>query len=147
MSAGEPIGLNAPASVALLVRRSEGADGRECTLSSARCAATMKKVRLAPQVRIDQLASMAQDFFRDVLDLDYDECLVTDESRLSDFSSCGLPEALADKTTSLSELYAAWKAWVVPVICTRYRLVDVAPTVLLVDLFQQIEQQRTSRVH
>ena len=107
----------------------------------------MRKVTLAPQVRIDLFASTAQEFFRDVLDLDYDECLVTDESRLSDFSSCGLPEPVADRTTSLSELYAAWDAWVVPSVCSRYGLVEVSPTVLLVDLFQQIEQQRTSRFH
>jgi hypothetical protein len=47
--------------------------------------------------------------------MDYGECIVTDESRLSDFASCGLPEDIADATHSLTALYSAWDARVVPV--------------------------------
>jgi hypothetical protein len=107
----------------------------------------MKKVVIAPQERIDDFEQTAREFFRAVLAMDYGECIVTDESRLSDFSSCGLPEDIADATRSLNELYSAWDAWVVPAICSRYGLVDVLPTILLVDLFEQIERQRLSRVH
>ena len=78
--------------------------------------------------------------------MDYGECLVTDESRLSDFSSCGMPDELADATTGLQELYAAWRVWVVPVIKDRYGLDDVVPSILLVDLFERIEQQGARRV-
>ena len=101
-----------------------------------------KKVTLADQDRIDLYEATATEFFRSVLDMDYTECLVTDESRLSDFSSCGMPDELADATTGLKELYAAWRVWVVPVIRDRYGLDDVAPSILLVDLFGRIEQQR-----
>jgi hypothetical protein len=102
----------------------------------------MKKFVFAPQERIDMYESTAREFFRAVLDLDYCECVVTDESRLADFASCGIPDDLADATDSLAALYEAWDAWVVPIICSRYRVVDVSPTVLLVDLFEQIEAVR-----
>ena len=107
---------------------------------------TTKRVTLADQDRIDLYEATATEFFRSVLDMDYGECLVTDESRLSDFSSCGMPDELADATTGLQELYAAWRVWVVPVIKDRYGLDDVVPSILLVDLFERIEQQGARRV-
>jgi len=103
----------------------------------------MKKFKLAPQERIEMYESTASEFFRAVLDLDYRECVVTDESRLLDFASCGMPDDLADATDSLAALYEAWDAWVVPLICSRYRVGDICPAVLLVDLFEQIEAARS----
>ncbi len=107
----------------------------------------MKKVEFAPQDRVDLYEATATEFFRSVLDLDYGECLVTDESRLTDFSSCGMPDDLAETTTGLKELYAAWRVWVVPVVCRRYGLDDLMPSILLVDLFEKIEQQRATQIH
>ena len=101
-----------------------------------------KTVTIATQDRIDLYEVTATDFFRSVLDMEYSECLVTDESSLSDFSSCGMPDELADSTTGLKELYAAWRVWVAPVIKARYGLDDVESSILLVDLFEKIEQQR-----
>ena len=49
----------------------------------------MKKVVIAAQERIDDFQHTAIEFFRGVLGMDYCECIVTDESRLSDFASCG----------------------------------------------------------
>ncbi len=104
----------------------------------------MKKIVLADQARIESYEDTAREFFRSVLDMDYDECVVTDESRLSDFSSCGLPDGLGDDAKGLKELYAVWDVWVVPVICERYGLAtnEVSPTTLLFDLFEKIERQR-----
>jgi hypothetical protein len=79
--------------------------------------------------------------------MDYGECIVTDESRLSDFASCGLPEDITDATQSLKALYSAWDAWVVSVICSRYRLADISTTMLLVDLFDAIERRGRQQVH
>ena len=59
----------------------------------------MKKVVLADQDRIDAYEDTAREFFRSVLDMDYGECVVTDERRLSDFSSYGLPDGLGDVST------------------------------------------------
>jgi hypothetical protein len=107
----------------------------------------MQKVVIAAQERIDDFEHTAVQFFRAVLGMDYGECIVTDESRLSDFASCGLPEDIADATQSLTALYSAWDAWVVPVICSRYGLADISMTILVVDLFDAIERQRLIRFH
>ena len=104
----------------------------------------MKKFELAPQDLIDAYAQTAGEFFHAVLDMEYGECLVTDESRLSDFASCGMPDELADATDGLKDLYAAWDLWVVPVIYQRYGIDGVKPTMLLVHLFDKIEQQRST---
>lgn len=108
---------------------------------------TAKKVVLAPQNRIEAYDDIAREFFRAVLDMQYGDCLVTDESRLSDFASCGLPEEIADAAGDLKDLYARWDRWVVPVIGRRYGLVDVSPAVLLFELFERIEGRRSGRVH
>lgn len=74
-------------------------------------------------------------------------CIVTDESRLSDFASCGLPEEIAGATQSLKARYSAWDAWAVPAICSRYGLKDISTTILFVDLLAQIERQRLKQIH
>ena len=107
----------------------------------------MKTVVIAAQERIDDFEPTAVEFFRAVLGMDYGECIVTDESRLSDFASCGLPEDIADTTQSLQALYSAWDAWVVPAICSRYGLEELSTTMLLVDLFEQIERQGQEKIH
>ena len=107
----------------------------------------MKKVVIAAQERIDDFERTAIEFFRAVLGMDYGECIVTDESRLSDFASCGLPEDIADTTQNLQALYSAWDAWVVPAICSRYGLTETSTTILLVGLFEQNERQGQKHVH
>jgi hypothetical protein len=107
----------------------------------------MKKVVIASQKRIDDFERTAVEFFRAVLGMEYGECIITDESRLSDFASCGLPEDIADATQSLKALYSAWEAWVVPVTCSRYGLADISPTILFADLFEQIERQGLKQTH
>lgn len=51
-----------------------------------------KKVTFAAQDHIELYEETARRFFREVLDMDSTECLITDESYLSDFSSCGMPD-------------------------------------------------------
>jgi hypothetical protein len=46
-----------------------------------------KKIELASQSRLEQVEDLAPRFFTEVLDYDYGECLVTDESDLRDFAS------------------------------------------------------------
>ncbi len=106
----------------------------------------MKQITVAPQEIIEQYEDTAREFFEAVLKLQYDECLVTDESRLSDFSSCGLPDDLADATQTLRQLYAAWDAHVVPLIRRLYA-VEVVPKILLIELFDRIERQMAVRLH
>lgn len=107
----------------------------------------MKDIELAPQDHVELYDDTARLFFRDVLDMDFDECLVTDESHLSDFSSCGMPDELADKTANLKELYAAWDVWVLGELRSRYGLDYPSTAVPLVALFRDIEQHLERRQH
>jgi hypothetical protein len=45
-----------------------------------------KKLTFAPQSRIDAVEDLAPRFFAEVLDFNFHECLVTDESDLLDFA-------------------------------------------------------------
>jgi hypothetical protein len=44
-----------------------------------------RKIEFAPQDRIQSHQSLAREFFSEILDFDYDECFVTDESFVTDF--------------------------------------------------------------
>src|SRR3954470_5051574 len=48
-----------------------------------------KKYRLAPQARLHRVEGLAPRFFTEVLERDYAECLITDESDLLDFTEFG----------------------------------------------------------
>lgn len=98
-----------------------------------------KKVTFASQDRIELYEETARQFLREVLGLDADECLITDESYLSDFSSCGMPDEVADHTESLKELYAAWDTWVLGELRTRYGLEYATTAVPLLTLFRDLE--------
>lgn len=50
------------------------------------------KIECAPTSGIDMFQSIAEDFMKRILDLDYDECLITDESSIFDFVDCSEAE-------------------------------------------------------
>lgn len=106
-----------------------------------------KKVTFAAQDDIELYEETARRFFREVLDMDSSECLITDESYLSDFSSCGMPDELADKTSSLKELYTAWDAWVLGELKSRYGLEYASTAMSLLVLFRDLEQHWCRRDH
>jgi len=100
---------------------------------------TEKKITVAPQDHVDLYEHTARRFFREVLDYSFDDCLITDESWLSDFSSCGMPDELADATSSLKELYAAWDVWVLNELRTCYGLEYTTTAVPLLKVFHDLE--------
>ena len=85
----------------------------------------MRRIVLAPTEQIDALADEARQFFARVLDFDFDECLVTDESLICDFA----PD------TSLEVLHAR--------ILNEYR-VDVSDLGhgKIVDVLRRIAERR-----
>lgn len=107
----------------------------------------MKDIELAPQDHVELYDDTARLFFREVLDLNFDAYLVTDESRLSDFSSCGMPDELADTATSLKDLYATWDVWVLAELKSRYGLNYSSTAVPLVALLRDLEQHLSRRQH
>jgi hypothetical protein len=54
-----------------------------------------KKVEFASQDHIELYEETARRFLCEVLDMDAGECILSDESHLSDFSSCGMPDEVA----------------------------------------------------
>lgn len=106
-----------------------------------------KKVEFASQNHIELYEETARRFFREVLDMSSDDSLITDESHLSDFSSCGMPEELAAETGDLKELYAAWDVWVLGELQSRYGLEYATTAVPLTTLFRDLEEVWTRRRH
>lgn len=51
----------------------------------------------APTSAIDQLEDLARDFFAEILEISYDDCLVTDESELGHFLTDETPPDLKDR--------------------------------------------------
>jgi hypothetical protein len=45
-----------------------------------------KRIEFAPQDRLSAVEDLAPRFFREVIEYDYEDCLVSDESDLSDFA-------------------------------------------------------------
>ncbi len=107
---------------------------------------TKQKIVLALQDTIELFEATAREFFRDILDQNFDECLVTDESYLSDWSSCGMPDAEADTAGSLKDLYAAWDLWVLAEIKARFDLEYTTTALSLVQVFRDIESFKSRRV-
>ena len=106
-----------------------------------------KKVVFAPQDHIELYEETARRFLREVLDLDADECLLTDESYLSDFSRCGMPDEVADRAEGLMDLYAAWDIWVLGQLKSRYGLTYEKTAVPLLVLFRDLEEVWARRTH
>jgi phage/plasmid-associated DNA primase len=107
----------------------------------------MSKLVLAPQDHIELYEDTAREFFRDVLDLNYDECLVTDETHLSDFSSCGLPDDVPETEGGLKGLYAAWDKWVLAELKQRYDLDYATTAVPLLTVLHDVEAAKARRHH
>jgi hypothetical protein len=99
------------------------------------------------QEQIDAYEETARRFLREVFDMDFESCLLTDLSQLSDFAGTGLPPERASGAQSLAALYDAWDAWVTDTIQTRYRLEQVSPRIHLVELFARIEERAAQQVH
>ena len=106
-----------------------------------------KKVVLAPQDHIELYEDTARRFLREVLDMDADECLITDESRLSDFSTCGMPDGASEMAEGLMELSVAWDIWILGELKSRYGLTYSTTAVPLLALFRDIEEIWTRRKH
>lgn len=101
---------------------------------------TEKKVALDAQDQVELYEETSRRFFREMLDMDAGECLITDASYLSDFSSCGMPDEVADKTATRAELCSAWDVWVLGQLRSRYGLTYETTAVPLHTLFRDLEE-------
>lgn len=103
------------------------------------------KITVAEDDIIDTYDDIAYPFFSDILDMNYDECLVTDETMLSDFSSCGLPVELSEDINTLPRLYEKWRDYIIEKINNHYNINIDSTHIYLIHLFKQIKQ--TQKLH
>jgi len=110
---------------------------KKTALKKIRKAAKAGRVEFAGDEEISQYEDIAEGFLGVVLDLD--RWFISDESSLSDFSTCGLPEGEYD---SLEAARAAWDEWIVTEIKKKYGIKINSTAILLLDLFKLIEHRR-----
>lgn len=102
---------------------------------------------MAEVCQIEEFAGVATEFFTNVLDLDYGDCFVSDDSRLCDFASCGMPDSLSANESDLQSIYAAWDAWIIPEVAQRYGVEISTTTISMVDLFNRISLAKSALAH
>ena len=104
-----------------------------------------RRTRFADTEMIDGFEAEAHDLLVHILRLSPDEVFISDESALSDFSGCGLPDGI--EYASLDEEHRAWKTWVLERIQACYGVGPADTDVLLVELFADIRQVRLQGRH
>lgn len=105
------------------------------------------KIEFAEQDLIEQAAPLGREFLKRVLDMDWDDCLVTDESALSDFSLCGIPRDQLPEGPDLKQCYAIWDAWVLQKVKDEFGVELPRTGLLLLTVFDLIEAHRRQSVH
>ena len=104
---------------------------------------TKPTITFAQIDKIEFLEETAVLFFSQILDLNYNECFVSDESTLSDFSSCGLPYSADDKDLPLDKLYGQWDRYVINEINTIYGIQLSNTNINIVELLHRIDTRRS----
>lgn len=91
---------------------------------------TKKKITLASQERLVRVEELAPRFFQEVLEMNYFECLITDESDLRDFTDAFGDNDEAEVAAMLDRLEAHY-------------LVDgrAAPSTRIVDLLEFLQSR------
>lgn len=105
-----------------------------------------KTIVMADQDVIGDYDDIAREFLPAVFGIDLDECLITDESQLSDFSGCCAPEDYVrdpklTREESLNHLYDMCDFNMVKVIKKKYSI-DVKPRDSLISVFEKVRQTR-----
>lgn len=108
-------------------------------------AAKAGRITYASQDQIDDYTYIADEFLQAMFDLNPDEVMISDESRLSDFAGCCIPEDVED-SMSLQEMYDIGRNITVEKIQATYGI-TVDPYAMLIDVFEEIRVLRSKRVN
>jgi hypothetical protein len=100
------------------------------------------RVYMSDTDKIDIYEDIARDFLKKIFDINYDECFISDESALSDFAGCNIPEDFVIEKGNLKECYAAGREHTLQKINENYGL-EVDPYDYLITVFEKIRLQRT----
>lgn len=110
---------------------------------------TAKKptIIIAAQDRIDAYEVVGRKFLSEILDHNWDSCLLTDESSLSDFVGSGNPPDELPVTDGSYPAYAkAWGAWILAKINAKYSIEVTDRHIHFVDLFALIEASSSANI-
>lgn len=87
----------------------------------------------------------AKEFFNEVLDLNYDMYLISDDNKLFEYSGNGIPQSLtididnpASREQKLQHLFSVWDRWVIDEIYDLYHVKILTTNITLVDLLRRI---------
>lgn len=106
-----------------------------------------EKIVIESQDRIEQYEQIARRFFSDVLNCNLDECLITDDSYLNDFSGCGIDNEPNDAWSNLKEFNEAWDAWILNKLKMKYGLEYLTTAMPLLTLFRDLEEVLSRKLH
>jgi hypothetical protein len=109
-------------------------------------AAAEGRITYAETLDIEDYEDIAREFLKNMFDIEYDECFISDESTLSDFASCCVPNDVAIETFTLQEYYSIGREHMVKKIEETYGL-TVQPWDYLVTVFSRIRYQRIAHLH
>jgi hypothetical protein len=97
---------------------------------------TLKNIELAESNKVIEHKDLAHIFMLNVFDLDLDECIISDESTLADFSDCNIPDIHKLGATN-KELIELGKKFTLHLVLTLYGI-EVKITDKIVDIFEKI---------
>jgi hypothetical protein len=105
-------------------------------------------ITIAESDGVAAFESTANLFFEQILGMDAAAVLFTDESQLSDFSLCGLPEDLdPPRDAPLAAVYDAWDSWVLERLRQQFNVELKTTTIGLLQLFRLIEANTPRSLH
>ena len=105
-------------------------------------AAEEGKIVMCESNEIEDYEDIAREFLATIFNVDYDECFISDESSLSDFSTCCVPDDIDDdKVSSMELLSKLGRDLMVRKINETYGL-DVEPHDYLITVFERLRQVR-----
>ena len=105
----------------------------KCSMCSK---ARAQNITMASQDGVDSYYDIATDFLKKVFGVNRNECFISDESRLTEFATCCIPDDHAD-INSLDDLYEIGEGFMMRKIKDAYDIV-VEPDALLIEVFALI---------
>lgn len=109
-------------------------------------AAKEGRIVMATSDNVDDYEDIARGFLKEMFDIEYDECFISDESTLSDFAGCCFPEDVEANGMPLEEFYKVARAAMVKKIEETYGL-TVDPHDYLIEVFERLRQKKIALVN
>jgi hypothetical protein len=110
-----------------------------------RKAAAEGKITYAEVYEIENYEDIAREFLKTMFDINYDECFISDESSLSDFATCCIPDEVDNSSMDWPTLADIGRAAMVKKIDETYGL-TVQPWDYLIEVFDRIRRNRIARL-